>query len=89
MGADQLPLRRKMGAQRFPVEEIPALVLMGVAVVFGRMDGVLWVGFKVMGYTYGSLLGLFLVAVWTTRRGSDLGGRCLAGGRLGQLGLVE
>jgi Na+/proline symporter len=50
-----------------------ALVLMAVAVVFGQMDGVLWVGFKVMGYTYGSMLGLFLVAVWTERRGSDLG----------------
>ena len=54
-----------------------AVILMGVAVIFGQMDGVLWVGFRVMGYTYGTLLGLFLVAVWTPDRGSD-GGNLLA-----------
>lgn len=50
-----------------------ALILAGVATGFAQIDGILWVGFQVMGLTYGTLLGIFLVGIWTTRRGSDLG----------------
>lgn len=50
-----------------------ALVLAGVAMVFGRQNDVLWLGFRIMGYTYGTLLGLFLLAVWTEDRGADTG----------------
>lgn len=49
------------------------LVLMAVAMVFGRQSDILWFGFKIMGYTYGALLGVFLLAVWTKKRGSDTG----------------
>ncbi len=50
-----------------------ALILMAVAMVFGRQDGILWVGFRIMGYTYGTLLGLFILAIWSDKRGSDMG----------------
>lgn len=50
-----------------------AVALVLTAMVFGRQPGILWVGFRVMGYTYGTLLGLFLLAVWTDTRGSDTG----------------
>jgi SSS family transporter len=50
-----------------------AVVLAIAAWIFGRQDGILWVGFRIMGYTYGTLLGLFLLAVWTEDRGSDQG----------------
>ena len=53
-----------------------AVVLFGgliVAVAFllnGIPGGKLWLGFKVTGFTYGALLGVFLLGV-TTRRGHD------------------
>ncbi len=50
-----------------------AVILAMVAMAFGNQDGILWVGFRIMGYTYGTLLGLFLLAVWTRDRGSDTG----------------
>lgn len=46
-----------------------ALVAMG----FGPRPSILWFGLRIMGYTYGALLGVFLLAVLTKGRGSDTG----------------
>lgn len=43
-----------------------------VAVFFSRTQSVLWLGFKVFGYSYGALLGIMLAAIVTKRRGRDL-----------------
>ncbi|MFH1723927.1 MAG: sodium/solute symporter [Elusimicrobiota bacterium] len=50
-----------------------AVVLAAVAMVFGRQPSILWFGLRIMGYTYGALLGVFLLAVLTRRRGSETG----------------
>ena len=39
-------------------------ILSGLALLFISADSILWVGFKVAGYTYGSLLGVFLAAIY-------------------------
>ncbi len=43
-----------------------------VAIFFGRTQSVLWLGFKVFGYSYGALLGVMLAAIATKRRGKDV-----------------
>jgi Na+/proline symporter len=48
-------------------------VLALVAVYCSKTASILWLGFRVFGYTYGGLLGIFLLAVLTKRRGSDWG----------------
>ncbi|MCD6353900.1 MAG: sodium/solute symporter [Proteobacteria bacterium] len=48
-----------------------AVMLALIALIFCRTESVLWLGFRVFGYTYGALLGIFLLAVLTKRRGSD------------------
>lgn len=48
-------------------------LLLGVAVWCGRTDGILWLGLRVLGYTYGGVLGVFMLAVLTKTRGSDHG----------------
>ncbi|MCB1505274.1 MAG: sodium/solute symporter [Hyphomicrobiaceae bacterium] len=40
-----------------------AAVLAGIAIVFGAQPSILWFGLQIMGYTYGGLLGLFLLAI--------------------------
>ncbi len=40
-----------------------AVILALIAMSFGKTDSILWLGFKVVGYTYGALLGIFMLAV--------------------------
>jgi Na+/proline symporter len=42
-----------------------------IALFFCKTESILWLGFKIFGYTYGALLGIFLLAVITKRRGND------------------
>jgi solute:Na+ symporter, SSS family len=49
-----------------------AAVLAIVAMQCGRTESVLWLGFKIFGYTYGAMIGVFLIAVLTDRRGNDI-----------------
>jgi SSS family transporter len=49
-----------------------AAVLALVAMQCGRTESVLWLGFKIFGYTYGAMIGVFLIAVLTDRRGNDI-----------------
>jgi SSS family transporter len=46
--------------------------LAGLALLFAHVEGILWLAFKVFAFTYGGLLGVFLVGL-LTRRGSSLG----------------
>ena len=50
-----------------------AAILSLVALYFSRTESILWLGFRIFGYTYGGLLGIFLLAVLTERRGNDWG----------------
>ena len=47
-------------------------VLALVAMQCGKTESVLWLGFKIFGYTYGAMIGVFLIAVLTDRRGNDI-----------------
>lgn len=49
-----------------------AIALVGLALLFERAENILWLGFKIGTFTYGSLLGVFLTGV-IGRRGRDLG----------------
>ena len=49
-----------------------AAVLALVAMQCGRTESVLWLGFRIFGYTYGAMIGVFLIAVLTDRRGNDI-----------------
>jgi hypothetical protein len=49
-----------------------AIVLAGIAIGFGSQPSILWFGLQIMGYTYGGLLGLFLVACCLHRFADDL-----------------
>ena len=49
-----------------------AFLLAGIAIFFCRTESILWLGFRIVGYTYGGLLGIFLLAVMTSKRGNDL-----------------
>ena len=49
-----------------------AVVLVGIAYLCRGEESVLWLAFKLTGYTYGALLGVFLAGV-LTRRGTNLG----------------
>jgi solute:Na+ symporter, SSS family len=46
------------------------LILAFVAYFFSHFDKFLWLAFKIGGVTYGSLLGVFLLGLLTTRRGN-------------------
>ena len=48
-----------------------AIVLAVIAIGFGQQPSILWFGLKIMGYTYGGLLGLFLVALFLNRFAYD------------------
>jgi Na+/proline symporter len=43
------------------------IILAGIAFLFRNTEGFLWLCFKVVSITYGSLLGIFLLGVTTTR----------------------
>ncbi len=44
------------------------LILGGLAYAFSFFDKILWLAFKIAGVTFGSLLGVFLLGLLTTRR---------------------
>ncbi len=46
-----------------------AVALAGIAYFFSFFDKMLWLAFKIGGVTYGSLLGVFLLGMLTTRKG--------------------
>ncbi len=48
-----------------------AVILAGIAMYFCKTESILWLGFRIMGYTYGAMLGVFLLAVLTKERGGD------------------
>lgn len=43
------------------------VVLALLALAFARFDGILWLAFKITGVTFGSLLGVFLLALLPRR----------------------
>ncbi|MDR4504130.1 MAG: sodium/solute symporter [Candidatus Scalindua sp.] len=49
-----------------------AAALTVIAMKFGRTESVLWLGFRIFGYTYGAMIGIFLLAVLTRNRGNDI-----------------
>jgi len=49
-----------------------AVVLAVIAIFFSKTESILWLGFRIAGYTYGAMLGVFLLAVFTKKRGNDL-----------------
>ncbi|MEL7048913.1 MAG: sodium/solute symporter [Pseudomonadota bacterium] len=49
-----------------------AIILACIAIWFGNQPGILWFGLQIMGYTYGGLLGLFLIALFFSRYVNDL-----------------
>ncbi|WP_372365841.1 sodium:solute symporter [Candidatus Uabimicrobium sp. HlEnr_7] len=53
-----------------------AFVLAGVASLFSGVESILWFGFRIFGYLYGALLGIFLLAVLSKRKFSDMGNLC-------------
>ncbi len=48
-----------------------AIVLAVLAIGFGSQPSILWFGLQIMGYTYGGLLGLFIVACCCHRSATD------------------
>ncbi len=44
------------------------VILGGLAYMFSFLDKILWLAFKIAGVTFGSLLGVFLLGLLTTRR---------------------
>ncbi|MCB1515009.1 MAG: sodium/solute symporter [Hyphomicrobiaceae bacterium] len=50
-----------------------SVVLAVIAIGFGAQPSILWFGLQVMGYTYGALLGLFLLALLAPRQVDDIG----------------
>ncbi len=48
-----------------------AAVLAAIAAWFGAQPSILWFGLKIMGYTYGGLLGLFLIAAFLRSYAQD------------------
>ena len=49
-----------------------SIILALIAIGFGQQPSILWFGLKIMGYTYGGLLGLFLVALFLSRFADDV-----------------
>lgn len=47
-----------------------ALALVGLAYGFSYFENILWLAFKIGGVTFGSLLGVFLLGIFTTRVGN-------------------
>ncbi len=46
-------------------------ILATIAISFGSQPSILWFGLKIMGYTYGGLLGLFVLALFFNRTTDD------------------
>lgn len=49
-----------------------SVILALIAIGFGQQPSILWFGLKIMGYTYGGLLGLFLIALFLYRFADDI-----------------
>jgi Na+/proline symporter len=49
-----------------------SVALVVIAMKFGTTESVLWLGFRIFGYTYGAMIGIFLLAVLTKSRGNDI-----------------
>jgi solute:Na+ symporter, SSS family len=65
------PERHYLVASRFCVV-LFAVILMAIAYLSRGDESILWRAFRLTGYAYGSLLGVFLAGV-LTRRGNNLG----------------
>lgn len=65
------PERHYLAASRICVPIFAAL-LVGIAYLCKGEESVLWLAFKLTGYTYGAMLGVFLAGI-LTRRGNSLG----------------
>ncbi len=59
-----------LGVSRAAVAVFGVVIVLTAFLLNGIPGGKLWIGFKVTGFTYGALLGVFLLGV-TTRRGND------------------
>ncbi|KPL19347.1 MAG: hypothetical protein AMJ92_03410 [candidate division Zixibacteria bacterium SM23_81] len=47
-------------------------ILVAIAIACRNVEGVLWLGLRIVGFTYGGMLGVFLLGV-LVKRGSNLG----------------
>jgi len=56
--------------------------------VFSHFEKFLWLAFKIGGVTYGSLLGVFLLGLLTTRRGNRVNVVAMTLAALGMLVLL-
>jgi len=65
------PERHYLAASRLCVP-IFAVLLVGIAYMCKGEESVLWLAFKLTGYTYGAMLGIFVAGV-LTRRGNNFG----------------
>jgi Na+/proline symporter len=64
------------------------LILGIIAYVFSHFDKFLWLAFKIGGVTYGSLLGVFLLGLLTTRQGNRVNAVAMILATLGMLVLL-
>lgn len=48
------------------------VILVAIAIACRNVEGVLWLGLRIVGFTYGGMLGVFLLGV-LAKRGSNLG----------------
>ncbi|MFZ5448171.1 MAG: sodium:solute symporter family transporter [Thermodesulfobacteriota bacterium] len=64
------------------------IILAGIAYFFSRFEKFLWLAFKIGGVTYGSLLGVFLLGLLTTRRCNLVNVVAMAASALGMLVLL-
>ncbi|MFZ2087372.1 MAG: sodium/solute symporter [Desulfobaccales bacterium] len=64
------------------------LLLALIAYLFSHFDKILWLAFKIGGVTYGSLLGVFLLGLLTTRRCNRVNVAAMTLAALGMLVLL-
>jgi solute:Na+ symporter, SSS family len=64
------------------------IILAFVAYFFSHFDKILWLAFKIGGVTYGSLLGVFLLGLLTTRRVNRVNVLAMALSAVGMLALL-
>ncbi len=64
------------------------LVLAFIAYFFSHFEKILWLAFKITGVTYGSLLGVFLLGLLTTRRCNRVNVAAMTLAALGMLVLL-
>jgi solute:Na+ symporter, SSS family len=64
------------------------IILAFIAYFFSHFDKILWLAFKIGGVTYGSLLGVFLLGLLTTRRANRVNVAAMALSAVGMLVLL-